>query len=227
MLPMNCLIIIPTYNEEKIIENTINSIKKIHYNFIVINDGSTDGTWNILFNKLNKHQKYSYSPNIGKGYAIKIGAKLAFSMGYDYVLIYDADNQFNLDDINQFELALKLNPDAKIIIGNRLHNPKGMPFIRKITNKLMSFIISYLIKQKVYDSQCGFKLIHKDVFNLNLVSNRFDFESELLLKAGKAKMEIVNVPIQCIYFKERISKIHPIKDTIRFIKLLWRYYCEK
>jgi len=221
MYQMNCLIIIPTYNEEKTISKIIDTMKKTNYNFLVINDGSTDRTWNILF-YLNKNNKWSGYPNHGKGFAIKRGIEIAINRGYDYILIYDADNQFDINDISQFELALKIHPDAKIIIGNRLHNPIGMPFIRLLTNKLMSFIIGWLINQKIEDSQCGFKLIHKSVFDLNLVSDRFDFESELLLKAGKAKMKIINTSINCIYFKDRISKINPIKDTIKFIKLLWR-----
>ena len=98
-----------------------------------------------------------------------------------------------------------------------------MPIERLWTNKIMSWLISLIIGKKVIDSQCGFKLIHKDVFTkLDLLSNRFEFESEMLIKVGLKGHKIINVPIKCIYKEGRKSKINSIKDTIRFFKMLWR-----
>ena len=84
----------------------------------------------------------------------------------------------------------------------------------------MSWIISKLAGQKIYDSQCGLKIIHKDVFDLDLRCNGFDFETELLIKLGRKGYKILSRPIDCIYFEDRKSKMHPIKDALRFIKLI-------
>lgn len=79
-----------------------------------------------------------------------------------------------------------------------------------------------MIGQNVSDTQCGMRLIHKDVFeNLDIKSNRFEFETEMLIKAGRANMKIKSVPIKCIY-NDNQSKIQPFKDTIRWIKMLRR-----
>jgi len=199
------LIIIPTYNEEKTISTVIKKIKEEGYPFIVVNDGSTDNTLESIFKEVKGC--IGYNKNKGKGHAIKLGAKYG---------------QVGIDDIKQFETTLNMPCyyNAKIILGNRLHNPKTMPLIRKITNYIMSYIISRLADCYIADSQCGFRAIHKDVFKLDLKGERFDFESEMLIKTGKNELKIINIPIKCIYNKERQSKIHPIKDLIKFIKLI-------
>jgi len=214
------LIVLPAYNEEKTIHKVIKQIKEAGYDFIAVNDGSTDNTVDSIFKECN--YCIGYATNMGKGYAVKMGAEYAFGKGYDWILILDSDGQMSIDDIKQFETTINMNcyEEARIVIGNRLHNAKNMPIIRKLVNYTMSYIISKLANQSVKDSQCGMRAIHKDVFDLDLESNRFELETEMLLKAGKANMKIINVPIKCIYYKERQSKINPVKDLIRFLKCL-------
>ncbi len=221
---LDILIVIPAYNEEKTIGKVINQVKQTPYNFVVVNDGSTDRTSDVLFFYTKSHQRINYPDNRGKGFAIHTGANWAKLHKYRYILVIDADGQHALSDIELFDYALQKHPEAQIIIGNRLCNPKNMPFIRLITNKVMSWLISKLAKCKIIDSQCGMRLISVDVFNTKLKSHRFEMESEMLIIEGNKGKKIINVPIRCIYNKNRISKINPLSDTIRFIKLLWRYY---
>lgn len=134
----------------------------------------------------------------------------------------DSDGQNSLKDLSTFFTALKIHPNARIIMGNRLHAHKSMPLLRLITNWVMSVLISFIVGQRIYDTQCGYRLVHKDVFKLRIKSNRFEMESEMLLKAGKKEYKIISVPIKCIYHKGRKSKIRPIKDAIRFLKMLRR-----
>ena len=137
----------------------------------------------------------------------------------------DSDNQHLISDIPIFLECLKKYPNIDIIIGNRLLNHSNMPIIRYLTNVFMSKVLSLIIRQKVSDSQCGMKLINLEIFKkLSLKCSRFDFDSELLLEIKKYNLKIKNVPIHTIYNTKRKSKINPIMDTIRFIKLLWRYY---
>ncbi len=218
---MNYTILIPAYNETNSLKKIIYKLQEKKLPFLIVNDGSTDLTLPIL--QQNTKNFITYPNNEGKGYAIKKGAKyLINTLKIDYILIMDADGQCAIEDIPLFIKAQQRYPTAKIIIGNRLYNHKNMPFIRYWTNILMSKLISYLAGTKIIDSQCGFRLVHKDVFNLPLSSNRFELESEMLIKAGKAGINIVNVPIQCIYKEGRESKINPIKDMIRFFKMIWR-----
>ena len=97
-----------------------------------------------------------------------------------------------------------------------------MPAVRKCTNKLTSFLSSMVAHQKIDDSQSGFRLITSDVLKaVKLETDRFETESEILIKASKAGFRIISVPIKTIYGDEK-SKIRPVKDTYRFIRLFFR-----
>jgi len=224
-------VLLPFYNEEKDIVNVAKSILDEGYYVILINDGSTDNSLaNIIvaFDKQIKFSKrlniISYKQNEGKGYALKRGAREAIRQGYDYVLTMDSDGQTKTEDVKQFITGLKKYPEAKIIIGNRLMNPAQMPPFKRFMNKFSTLIISLLAKQPVGDSQTGFRLIHKDVFGLDLPANRYEFESEMLIVAGRAGMEIRNVPVKCVYQQGRgFGKWNIIRDVSKFVKLFFKY----
>ena len=109
-----------------------------------------------------------------------------------------------------------------IILGSRMHNISTMPAVRKLTNKLTSFVGSLLAHQELKDSQSGFRLISSDVLRaVQLETSRYETESELLIKASKSGFRIISVPIKTIYGQE-VSKINPVVDTYRFFRLLFR-----
>jgi len=217
---LNFTILVPIYNESKTLYSMLKKLKDCNYNYLIVDDGSNDGTKTILHQSKTNFINYKY--NRGKGYAIKVGAKLILeSTNNDYILIIDGDGQMSFEDIKYFIMSAYSYPKAKIFIGDRLHNRSSIPLFRYYINKVMSFLLSKISGQRINDSQCGFRLIHKDIFKLKLNSNNFEFESEMLIKASKMGYKIKNVPIRCIYKPNRISKINPIKDTIRFIKLLF------
>ncbi|MFA4992125.1 MAG: hypothetical protein WC569_06065, partial [Candidatus Omnitrophota bacterium] len=109
---------------------------------------------------------------------------------------------------------------ADIVIGNRLHNPKKMPFVRRCTNIFMSFVISFIIGERVEDSQCGYRLIsRKAIGDMVLTTVKYEIESEMLIEAKRRGLKISSVNIDSIYQGEA-SQINPFLDTIRFIKLL-------
>lgn len=211
-------VLVPCYNEEKSIGKVIDKLNKTKYPYLIINDGSTDKTYDITMKKAK--WILNYPNNRGKGFAIKIGAEEIIHKGYDWIVIMDGDGQSNIKDINKLLKLRKIHPNASIIIGNRLNNPLNMPTIRLLANKVMSWVISLLSGQKVPDTQCWLKIIHKDVFNLDLRCDRFDFESELLVKAGRKGYQIVSGNIDCIYPKNIKSHQNYLKDWWRFIKLI-------
>ena len=100
--------------------------------------------------------------------------------------------------------------------------PKGMPFVRLLTNRIMSSMISLICRQEIPDSQCGYRYISCDILkDIKLTCKDFEIESEVLIKASKKGYTIRSIPIRTIYSNEE-SKISPVRDTIRFFKYLTR-----
>jgi hypothetical protein len=116
---------------------------------------------------------------------------------------------------------------ADIVIGNRMFDTSSMPVARKVTNRLMSFIVSKMCGHKMEDTQCGFRLIKRAVLeNINLESSNYEIESELLLKAARKGFKIESVPVKTVYAGEQ-SRINPVVDALRFIVLLIKTMVEK
>jgi glycosyltransferase involved in cell wall biosynthesis len=217
---MKTAVIIPTHNESSSIRRLVDEIHSQQLDTVVIDDGSTDETFRIASQTpavvlQNDH-------NIGKGASLIKGFEYALSKGYDAVITLDGDGQHLPEDIPTFLTAARSNRSG-VIIGNRMAMVANMPRIRILTNQFMSWIISCITKQDIPDSQCGFRLIRKEVLQqIKLRTKNFEIESEMLIEASHAGFEIMSVPIKTVYNNER-SHIHPVRDTIRFIK----YICER
>lgn len=214
---MKICAIIPTYNEAKAIGDLVKKIKQLGYNILVIDDGSHDRTADIA---KNAGAEVIVNPaNCGKGFSLRQGFQYALNNNFEAVAIMDGDGQHDPDDLRYFLEKAKEN-NSGIIIGNRMLNPKNMPLIRRLTNRLMSWVVSCLSGQKIPDSQCGFRLIKSEVLrNIKLFSCRYEIESEMLIAAGKAGYKIVSIPVKSIY-QDELSYINPLIDTIRFLRLI-------
>ena len=104
-----------------------------------------------------------------------------------------------------------------------MHDVLHMPFVRRTVNRYMSRRISRLCGQEVPDTQCGYRMIHRSLVpHLLAGTSRFDYETEMLIIASRAGFRIASVPISTIYSDE-VSSIHPVRDTIRFFRLMRRY----
>ena len=133
----------------------------------------------------------------------------------------DGDGQHEPDDIETFVAVSKESPQV-VVAGNRMADTKGMPLIRFLTNRFMSLLISMICRQKIPDSQCGFRYISCDILkNIKPVCRDFEIETEVLIKASKKGYSILSAPIRTIYSNEE-SKINPFRDTIRFFRYLAR-----
>lgn len=216
---MKLAILIPAHNEAKTIGVLVGRLVSLHHECIVVDDGSVDGTG--LIASQAGAVVLSTGKKSGKGAALKLGFAEILKGDYDAVLLMDGDGQHAVDDVSTFISAFKTS-GVDIINGNRLTHPQGMPWLRFITNRFMSWLISTISGQRIDDTQCGFRLISVKVLRMiQLVSNDFEIETEILLKAAKKGFKFMSVDIQTIY-RDEVSKINPLKDTVRFIRYLYR-----
>lgn len=216
---MKICVLIPTYNESAAIGAVVQKVREKGFDVLVVDDGSSDGSADIARN--SGALVLVNAKNHGKGYSLQRGFDYIISRDYDALITMDGDGQHAPEDLGKFvELFEQKHPD--VICGNRMRNPKGMPGVRFVTNKVMSGLISLVCRQKIYDTQCGYRLIKTDVLrNIQLSSAAFEIESEVLIKASKKRYRIASVFIQTIYSNER-SKINPFFDTVRFFVYIVR-----
>lgn len=226
---MKIWVVIPAYNEgsnakgkavsQESLSALLNELKKKNLLTLVIDDGSSDNTFDIVRASADKVIKNS--ENLGKGMALKKAIDyLLANDDFDYIITMDADGQHSPSDIDSFLNEAKSG--ASFVVGDRMGNPDGMPKIRVLTNKVMSAFISKIARQTIPDTQCGFRLIKRQVLKeITIKTNKFEIESEILIKASRGGFLIKSIPIKSIYFKNQRSKISPFIDTVRFIRFIW------
>jgi glycosyltransferase involved in cell wall biosynthesis len=216
---MRVCITVPTYNEAAAIGNIIQQIRQQRREVAVIDDGSTDAT--IRISQDCGAIVLRNSKNQGKGFSLIRGLRFALDKNFDAAITMDGDGQHSPDDIPRF-IQKAESSEAGIIIGNRMHDPRKMPIIRILTNKFMSWFISKLIKQKIPDTQCGFRLIKRGLLEkIKFTTQRFETESEILFQASQLGYKVESIPIKTIYQRQK-SRINPFLDTIRFINFIRR-----
>ncbi len=224
-------ILIPAYNEEEHIAEVVGNCLKFNMDVIIVDDGSTDKTVSII--KLVPRSNncsitlIEHPQNLGKGKSLLTGFDYAVEKKYKGVITMDGDGQHDINEIPHFlEKVEKDDPD--IIVGNRLDNTRGMPFIRLATNLFTSWIISVLAGKKIRDVQSGYRYINARVLeNIEIETGNFDTEPEILLKAAWLNYNIQNIPISTIYHKQFVSHVNPVTDTIKFFKLVFRSMKQK
>jgi glycosyltransferase involved in cell wall biosynthesis len=216
---MKTCVIIPAYNIEKTLPRVIKGAQKYVDKVIVVDDGSNDTTF-VKAKKAGveilKHEK-----NKGKGEALHTGLEYALKKGFDPIILMDGDGQHDPNEIPRFLKAAQ-NPQVDIVVGSRMENVRNMPRERLVVNRIGSFLTSLLARQRIPDTQSGYRLVKSRVLKkIILTSQRYDVESEMLIKAGKKGFKIKSIPIKTIY-RQEISHFHKFWDTLRFIKLIWK-----
>jgi glycosyltransferase involved in cell wall biosynthesis len=210
--------LIPAFREARHIGEVVKRVQHQLDTVLVVDDGSPDETAQNAREagaEVIVHEK-----NGGKGAAIKTGFKVLMERGFDYVIILDGDGQHLPEEIARFVTAAK--GGWELYVGNRMQETQRMPLVRKLTNLFMSWGISRLCGQPIPDTQCGFRMVHRKLIpDLFCESNAYDYETEMLLIAARTGCRIGNVPVSTVYADEK-SKIHPLRDGLRFLKLLSR-----
>ena len=219
----NVVALIPAYREARHIHDVASRVLQQLDHALVVDDGSPDETEAEA--KRTGAEVVRHPVNRGKGAAIKTGlAELAKRDGLEYVLLLDGDGQHAPEEIPRF-LEEANRSDSALLIGNRMSDVRTMPLVRKLTNRFMSWQISHVCGQQIPDTQCGFRMVRGDLLAPlgEAPTARFDFETEMLAIAARLGHHIAAVPVSTIYGDER-SKIRPVRDTLRFYRLLFRLY---
>lgn len=217
--------VIPVYNESKnIVEQTIKELQlsfsqlpKLSYQIIVVNDGS--------------RKKYNYEPitkkygaklvihpvNRGYGAALKTGIHEA---SHEWVLITDADGTYSNKSAH---LLIKEATHQDMVIASRNAKISKIPLIRRPVKAFLNGFASFMAGRKIPDLNSGLRIFKKQIVfdHLNYFPERFSFTSTITMICATKGYKVKNVPLN--YFKRSgDSYIHPIKDTIRFIKLIYK-----
>lgn len=211
-------VLIPVYNESKNIGGVVRSLRERKLDVFVVDDGSTDDSGRIAREAgafVLRNQVKS-----GKGFSLRQGFEHILKKGYEGVITMDGDGQHSVGDISEF-LRLAQSHDG-VVVGNRMSDSIGMPLVRKITNKVMSWMISLACRQRVPDTQCGYRYVSAEVLQcVRLKCNGFEIETEIIMKASKTGFRIISVPIETIY-RDEVSHIRPLHDTQKFFNYFFK-----
>jgi dolichyl-phosphate beta-glucosyltransferase len=210
----NLSIIIPLYNEEKRLSQSLKKLEKFikqnrkkKIEIIFVSDGSTDKTNKIISlfikekKKIIKSFLIKYKKNVGKGYAIKKGI---LNSKKEWVLICDADMSVNPKQFNTWYYDKKIIDKNEAYFGSRRHEKSNVKtsIIRKSLGLLFIIFIRLLFLIKLKDSQCGFKVFHRSyalkIFK-KISSYRFAFDVELIILLKKFKIKIVELPLKWVH----------------------------
>ena len=209
-------VLIPTYNNSGTLAAVITDIKKYTDDVIVVNDGSTDNTAELLQN-FPLLQIITQPVNKGKGVALRTGFDYAFSKGYKYAIAIDSDGQHFAKDLYRFLDKLEECPNA-IIIGARNMNQAAVPGKSSFGNRFSNFWFKLETGIAMPDTQSGYRLypltpLQKIIF----VTRLFEFEIEVLVRAAWKGVNIVSVPVTVYYAPAelRVSHFRPLKDFTR------------
>lgn len=216
MSALRCVVIIPTYNNAGTVAKVISDVKAFTADVIVVNDGSTDDTRDILAT-IDDIRVIDYPNNKGKGYALKLGLKRAYEWGYRYAITIDSDGQHYADDIPTFIESIEQKPDS-LLIGARNLTAENMPSKNTFANRFSNFWYKVETGQELSDTQSGFRLYPLEKLqNIHFITRRYEFEVEIIVRAAWRGVNVENVPIKVYYppVEERVSHFRPLHDFTR------------
>lgn len=216
MSALRCVVIIPTYNNAGTVAKVISDVKAFTADVIVVNDGSTDDTRDILAT-IDDIRVIDYPNNKGKGYALKLGLKRAYEWGYRYAITIDSDGQHYADDIPTFIESIEQKPDS-LLIGARNLTAENMPSKNTFANRFSNFWYKVETGQELSDTQSGFRLYPLEKLqNIRFITRRYEFEVEIIVRAAWRGVNVENVPIKVYYppVEERVSHFRPLHDFTR------------
>lgn len=213
---LKCCVLIPTYNNSKTIENVIQSTLEYCDDVIVINDGCTDTTPEILA-KYPQLIIVTHSVNQGKGKGLRNGFAKAAELGFDYAISIDSDGQHYPKDFIVFLNKVEQEPGS-LIIGARNMTVENVPNKSNFGNKFSNFWFWAETGITLPDTQSGYRLYPvKRLKKIWLFTTKFELEIEVIVKAAWRGIPVISVPVSVYYAPEgeRVSHFIPSRDSTR------------
>ena len=222
---MNIFIIIPVYNEAKVIDALSNLKKFPHYKVVIVDDASTD---NPDFKKFSfPFTLITHSINLGQGAALQTGMEYALSKNADVVVHFDADGQHDYNEIENIIYPIKMG-FSDVVIGSRFLNKKNnsslkIPFVKFIVLKIARYVQYVFTGKLLSDSQNGFRAFSNKAASLIRISeNRMAHAIEIIQLIKKNKLSLIEVPVIISYTEYSIQKGQKIVNGLFIILCLFR-----
>jgi glycosyltransferase involved in cell wall biosynthesis len=228
---LRACVLLPTYNNAATLQQVIDDVLRYTRNIIVVNDGSTDATEEIL-KAYPELTLISYQPNRGKGYALRTGLRAAADAGYDYAITMDSDGQHYASDLPIFLEQISKTPGA-LLVGARNMRVENVPVKSSFGNRFSNFWFWFNTHIRLPDTQSGYRLYPvQRVGRKRYFTRKYEFEIEVLVRAAWSGIDVRAVPVSVYYppADERVSHFRPFKDFTRIsvlntvlvtIALLW------
>lgn len=221
-------ILIPVYNGAQVLGATLDRLTEFETpeHILVVDDGSVDGSGEIA--RQRGIEVLVQTPNQGKGQALRRGMQHLNENQVQWCITMDADGQHAPEDLAHFlnhQVEGDGDSELGVIVGSRNFRDKSMPWERVFSNSVSTKLVEMVCGCRVWDAQCGYRAYNTSLLNKNCLpeNGRFEWESEVLVRAAHAGFLVSTVPVQTIYEEGNVSHISHVKDTWRFLKMLGQY----
>ena len=209
-------VIVPTYNNSRTVGGVIDEVLRTGARVIVVHDGSTDGTADVLRKYEGRVEVVAYAKNRGKGYALSRGFDRAEAMGFDRVVTMDADGQHRVADLPHFIEATAVHPNA-LLMGRRMGEGE-MPQGNTFANRLSNFWFAVQTGHRLRDTQNGFRLYPLSAMRgMRPLTSRYEAELELAVRCAWRGLPIMAIPVTVNYAPPggRVTHFRPGRDFLR------------
>lgn len=218
--------LIPAYQPDEKLSALCASLKEKNYAIIVVDDGSGDAYVPIFESVKPYAEVISYTPNRGKGAALKEGLKYIQTIANpaDAVVTADADGQHRPDDIEKTVCDALANPSA-LVLGSRAFTGK-VPLKSRLGNAITRNVFALFARRRVQDTQTGLRAFTCDQipFMLEIRGDRYEYEMNVLLECARKGVSIREVPIETVYIDGNASShFHPVRDAFRIYREIFAF----
>jgi glycosyltransferase involved in cell wall biosynthesis len=225
---MNAAVVIPAYKPDRALVDLVEGLLKHPFEkIVIIDDGNSEQTKNLI-NPSNEHVVIlRQAVNLGKGRALKTAFNHVLNEypSISVVTTADADGQHSIDDIVSVTQNALMN-SKDLVLGCRTFSHQ-VPLRSKLGNSITAFIFKFLIGLKISDTQTGLRAIPaKNLkYLMNVKGERYEYETNVLLKAKQLDWSVLEVPIETIYIENnKSSHFNPLRDSMRIYFLIFRFF---
>ncbi|GAC1516872.1 MAG: glycosyltransferase family 2 protein [Gemmatimonadaceae bacterium] len=217
--PQSVAVVVPAFNAAATLGAVLDGIRAALPSaaIVVVDDGSSDGTARVATAAHVGVVRFAW--NRGKGAALRAGFAAARARRACRIVTLDADGQHDPAVLPSLLAALA---DNDVVIGSRTRRGSEMPWGRRFTNRVSTAACSVLAGRAVHDAQSGYRAFRADVLDRIVArGDRYEFETDFLIRAGRAGLRIGAVSIPTIY--RGVSHFRPVSDTRRVIGTILRH----